>query len=71
MKRGEMKCSACINFDDGCCHLEPSAFKVVSPDSHWCSRGVWLMWSHRFRVFEQCYWGEWDSYMRRQLTNLN
>lgn len=71
MKRDEMRCSGCINFDDDCCHHEPSALKAPSPDSHCCYRCVWLMWFNRLRLSEPYYWGDWDSYVRRLLISLN
>lgn len=71
MRKADMKCSRCLNFEDGLCHVEPFAFKIVSPESHWCSRGIWMMWSEKFRDFEQYYWGEWDTSASPVRANLN
>jgi hypothetical protein len=45
MKREEMVCSKCLNFNDGACFLNPKPILLsglyVDVDKHWCAQGQW------------------------------
>jgi hypothetical protein len=72
MKRSEMVCRTCINFDEsGLCRFgpKPLAFGSVDapftitadPHQHWCAQGQWHEWSERYREMESFCWGEWED----------
>ncbi len=71
MRQSEMTCLKCQNFDSGDCHLEPVSIRILAPEGHWCSRGVWPEWSERFGAYEPHYWGEWEKTPYQLMLNLN
>jgi hypothetical protein len=60
MKRSHMVCSRCVKFDGTDCRLDPEAYSIDQPESHWCAQGQWLQWSDRYQEMEPYFWGEWQ-----------
>ncbi len=71
MDRSKMTCERCINFDGDNCRLEPVSIRILAPVDHWCSRGVWLSWSEKFKEYDTNYWGDWYSEEEAKKLNEN
>lgn len=62
MKRADMVCKTCTNFNPPEeCRLNPVPEKITAPDAHWCAHGVWRAWSERWRDYENLSWSDWNE----------